>query len=176
MFLNSQPYKCKIFIIFSEYPFLTPLQFYHGSIYSTIFPKEIFLSCLKNSTILIILRGIGISQTKSGCNLDSSTPYYYLQNHLNIMDNSILLSKSTTSLAKISLFLYNISIQEPRLPEKVLLLLQQKDDLSLSIFENHVFILTKYANIQKIIPPIFISNENKLTLALIVITLLMITI
>ena len=45
----------------------------------------------------------------------------------------------------------------------------------LSIFENHVFILTKYANIQKIIASIFISSAHKLTLALIIITLLMIT-
>ena len=48
--------------------------------------------------------------------------------------------------------------------------------MSLSIFENHVFILTQYANIQKIIPSIFISSAHKLTLALIIITLLMITI
>ena len=48
--------------------------------------------------------------------------------------------------------------------------------MPLSIFENHVFILTKYANIQKIIQSIFISSAHKLTLALIIITLLMITI
>ena len=48
--------------------------------------------------------------------------------------------------------------------------------MPLSILENHVFILTKYANVQKIIPSIFISSAHKLTLALIVITLLMITI
>ena len=30
MFLNSETYKCKIFISFSAYPFLTPLQSYHG--------------------------------------------------------------------------------------------------------------------------------------------------
>ena len=40
MFLNSQPYKCDIFISFSEYPFLTPLQFYHGWLYSTISPGK----------------------------------------------------------------------------------------------------------------------------------------
>ena len=92
------------------------------------------------------------------------------------MDNSIPVSKSTTSLAIISPFLYNISIQEPHLLKKVLLLLKQKEDMSLSIFENHVFIFTKYANIQKVIPCIFISSAHKLTLALIIITLLMITI
>ena len=112
----------------------------------------------------------------SGCNLDSSTPYYHLQNHLNIKDNSIPVSKSTTSLAIISPFLYNISMQEPHLLKKVLLLFKQKKDMPLSIFENHVFILTKYANIQKIIPSIFISSAHKLTLVLIIITLLMITI
>ena len=48
--------------------------------------------------------------------------------------------------------------------------------MSLSIFENHVSIITKYANIQKIIPSIFISSAHKLTLTLIIITLLMITI
>ena len=48
--------------------------------------------------------------------------------------------------------------------------------MSLSIFENHVFILTKYANIQTINPSIFISSAHKLTLALIIMTLLMITI
>ena len=42
MFLNSQPYKCEIFIISSEYPFLTPLQFYHGWLRSTI-PSTNFL-------------------------------------------------------------------------------------------------------------------------------------
>ena len=115
-------------------------------------------------------------QTKSGCNLDSSIPYYHLQNHLNIMDNSIPVSKSTTSLAIISPFLYNISIQDPHLLKKILLLLKQKEDMSLSNFENHFFILTKYANIQKIIPSIFISSADKLTLAPIIITLLMITI
>ena len=86
------------------------------------------------------------------------------------MDNSIPVSKSTTSLAIISPFLYNISIQEPHLLKKVLLLLKQKEDMPLSIFENHVFILTKYANIQKIIPSIFIFSAHKLTLALIIIT------
>ena len=60
--------------------------------------------------------------------------------------------------------------------KKVLLLPQQKEDMPLSIFENHVFILTKYTNIQKIIPSIFISSAQKLTLALIIITLLMIAI
>ena len=64
-----------------------------------------------------------------------------------MMDNAIPVSKSTTSLAIISPFLYNISIQEPHLIKKVLLLLKQKEDMPLSIFENHVFILTKYANI-----------------------------
>ena len=107
MFLNSQPYKCKIFITFSEYPFLTPLKFYHGWLYSTIFPQKIFLSCLKNSKTLITVQGIGILQTTSGCNLDSSTPYYHIQNHLNV-NNSIPVSKSTTFLAIISPFLYNI--------------------------------------------------------------------
>ena len=92
------------------------------------------------------------------------------------MDNSIAVSKSTTSHAIISPFLYNISIQEPNLLKKVLLLLQQKEDMPLSIFENHVFILAKYANIQKIIPSIFISSAHKLTLALVIITLLMIAI
>ena len=44
MFLISQPHKYKIFITFSEYPFLTPLQFYHGWLYSTIFIRQNFLS------------------------------------------------------------------------------------------------------------------------------------
>ena len=92
------------------------------------------------------------------------------------MDNSIPVSKSTTCLAIISPFLYNTSIQEPHLLRKVLLIFQQKEDMSLSILENHVFILTKYANIQKIIPSILISSAHKLSLALIIIILLMITI
>ena len=135
-----------------------------------------FLSCLKNSKTLIILQRIGILQTKSGCNLDSSTPYYHFQNHLNIIDNSIPVSKSTTSLSIILPLLYNISIQEPHLLKMVLLLLRQKGDMPLTIFENHVFIFTKYANILKSIPSILISSAHKLTLALIIITLLMITI
>ena len=57
MFLNSQPYECEIFISLSEYPSLTPLQFYHGWLYSTIFPRQIFSSCPKNSKTLIILQG-----------------------------------------------------------------------------------------------------------------------
>ena len=61
MFLISQSYKCKIFFTFSEYPFLTPLKFHHGWLYSTIFPRQIFL-CLKNSKTLITLREIGISR------------------------------------------------------------------------------------------------------------------
>ena len=40
MFLISEPYKCKVFITFSEYPFLTPLQFYHGLLHSTIFTDK----------------------------------------------------------------------------------------------------------------------------------------
>ena len=84
------------------------------------------------------------------------------------MDDSIPVSK--TSLAIISPFLYNISIQVPNLVKKVLLLHQKKEDISLSIFENHIFILIKYANIKKIIPPIFISSAHKLSLALIIIT------
>ena len=48
--------------------------------------------------------------------------------------------------------------------------------MPLLVFENQVFILTKYANIQKNIPSIFISSTHKLILALIIITLLMITI
>ena len=139
-------------------------------------PPKIFLSYLKNSKTLITLRGIGILQTKSGCNLDLSTPYYHVQNHLNIMDNLIPVSKSTTSLAIISSILYNICIQVPNLLKKVLLLLQLKEDMPLSNLENHVFILTKYANIQKIAPSIFISSAHKLTVALIIITLLMTTI
>ena len=92
-------------------------------------------------------------------NLDSLNPYHHLNSHLNIMDNSILISKSTTSLAIISPFLYNIAIQEPHLLKKVLLL-QQKEDMSLSIYEYHAFTLTKYANIQKIIPSIFTSSAD----------------
>ena len=94
---------------------------------------------------------------------------------MSIIDNSIPVSKSTTSLAIIAPFLHNVSIQEPHLLIKVLLLFQQKEEKSLSVFEKHVSILTKYANIQKIIPSIFISSAHKLTLALIIITLLMIT-
>ena len=48
--------------------------------------------------------------------------------------------------------------------------------MPLSILENQVFMLTKYANIQKIIQSIFISSAHKLTVALIIITLLMTTI
>ena len=48
--------------------------------------------------------------------------------------------------------------------------------MSSSIIENDVIILTKYANIQTIIPFIFISTAHKFTLALIIITLVMITI
>ena len=92
------------------------------------------------------------------------------------MDNSIPVSKSTTSLAIISSFLYNISIQEPHSLKKVLLLLQQVKDIWLSIFEHHVSIITKYVNIQKIIPSIVISSAHKLTLALFIITLFMITV
>ena len=55
MFLNSEPYKCEIFISFTEYPFLTPLQFHHGWLYSTNFHRQIFLSCPKNSKTLITL-------------------------------------------------------------------------------------------------------------------------
>ena len=48
--------------------------------------------------------------------------------------------------------------------------------MSLSVFENHFFILTKYASIQKIISSIFISSAHKLPLAQIITTLLMIKI
>ena len=50
--------------------------------------------------------------------------------------------------------------------------------MALSIFENHVFILTKYANIQNNYSTIsiFIFSAHKFTLALIIITLLTITI
>ena len=30
MFLSPQPYNCKIFISFSEYPFVTPIESYHA--------------------------------------------------------------------------------------------------------------------------------------------------
>ena len=126
MFLIYQPYKYKIFITFSKYTFLTPLQFYHGWLYLTSPPpptRQIFLSCLKNSKTLITLQEIGILQTKSDCNLYLSTPYYHPKNHLNIMDKLILVSKSTTSLAIISPILYNICIEVPQLLKKVLLLL-----------------------------------------------------
>ena len=123
-------------------------------------PTNFLIISKKNSENLITLQGIWIFQTKSGCNLDSSTQYYHLQNPLNMMDNSIPVRTSTTSLAIISPFLYYISIQEPGLLKKVVFLHQQKEDMSLSIFENHVFILTKYANIQKIIPSIFISSAH----------------
>ena len=43
IFLIPQPYKCKIFITFSEYPFLTPFQFYHGWLYSTISSRKILI-------------------------------------------------------------------------------------------------------------------------------------
>ena len=53
MFLNSQLYKWKILISFSECPFLTPMQSYHGCLHSTIFPKQIFLSCLKIKALVL---------------------------------------------------------------------------------------------------------------------------
>ena len=90
--------------------------------------------------------------------------------------NKVLVSKSTTSLAIIPPFLLNISIQEPHLLKKGITSSSEKEDMPLSIFGNHVFFLTKYANIQKIIPSIFISSAHQLTIALIIITLLMITI
>ena len=80
MFIKSQPYKCKTFISFNEYPFLTPLLSHRGWLYSTILPKQIFLSCSKNSKTLITLQGIGILQIEFDCNLDSSIPYYNIKN------------------------------------------------------------------------------------------------
>ena len=150
MFLNSQPYKCGIFISFSECTFLTPLQFHHGWLYSTIFPRQIFLSCRKNSKTVITLPGIGILQIKSGCNLDSSTPYYHLQNHLNIMDNSIPVNKSTTSLAIISPFLYNISIQEPHLLKKYYFFFNKKKTCHYQSSKTMSLSITKYKKFKKL--------------------------
>ena len=176
MFIRSQPYKCKTFISFNEYPFLTPVLPHRGWLYSTIFPKQIFLSCSKNAKTLITLQEIGILRIESDCNLDSSIPYYNIRNYPKIMDNSIPISKSTTSLKVISPFLYNMSITEPHLLKTVLHLFYKKDDMLISTFESHVFLLTKYANIQKIIPSIFNSSAHKIYKAHTMVTFLIIII
>ena len=61
------------------------------------------------------------------------------------MDNSIPLTKSTTSLNIISTLLYNMSIRERHLLKKVLQVFHKKYDMLISTFESHVFLLTKYA-------------------------------
>ena len=149
MFIKSQPYKCETFINMNGCPFLTPVLLHRGWLYSTFLPKAFFLSCSKNSKKLITLQGIGISQIDSDCNLDSSIPYYNTKNYTKIIDNSILLSKSTTSLEIISPFLYNMSITQPHLTKNVLHLFHKKDDMLISTFESHVFLLTEYAIFNK---------------------------
>ena len=176
MFIKSQAYKCKIFISFNEYSFLTPFLSHHGWLYSTILPEQIFLSCSKNSKTLINLQGIGILQIESDCNLDSSVPYYNIKNYPKIMDNSNSLHKSTTSLKIISPFLYNMSITEPHSLKNVFNFFRKKDDMLISTFESHVFILAKYANIQKIIPSIFNSCASKIYIAHTIVTCLIILI
>ena len=176
MFIRCQPYKCKTFISFNEYPLLTPLLSHHGWLYSNILPKQMFLSCSKNSKTLITFQKIGILQIESNCDLDSSIPYYNIKNYPKIMDNSIPLSKSTTSLEIISSFLYNMSITEPHLLKNVLHLFHKKDDMLISTFESHVFLLKKYANIQKIIASIFNSRSHKIYIAHTIITFLIILI
>ena len=149
---------------------------HRGWLYSTILPKQIFLSCSKNSKTLITLQGIGILQIESDCNLDSSIPYYNIRNYTKIMDNSIPLSKSTTSLEIISPFLYNMSITQPHLLKNVLHLFHKKDYMLISTFESHVFLLKKYANIQKMIPSIFNSSAHKIYIARTIVTFLIILI
>ena len=92
------------------------------------------------------------------------------------MDNSIPLSKSTTSLEIIAAFLYNMSITEPHLLKNVLHLFHKKNDMLMSTFETHVFLLTKHANIQKIIPSIFNSSAHKICIAHTIVTFLIIII
>ena len=108
--------------------------------------------------------------------MDSSIPYYNIKNYLKIMDNSVPLSKSTTSLEIISTFLYNMSITEPHLLKNVLHLFHKKDDMLISTFEIHVFLLTKYANIQNIIPSILNSSAHQIYIAHTIITFLIILI
>ena len=72
------------------------------------------------------------------------------------MDNSIPLSKSATYLEIISPFLYNMSITQPHLLKNMLHLFHKKDDMLISTFESHVFLLTKYANIQKKLSHLFL--------------------
>ena len=86
------------------------------------------------------------------------------------MDNSIPLRKSTTSLEIISPFLYNMSITETHLLKNVLHLFHKKDDMLISTFESHDFLLTKYANIQKMIPSIFNSSAHKIYIAHTIVT------
>ena len=92
------------------------------------------------------------------------------------MDKAIPLSKSTTSPEIISPTLHNMSITEPLLLKNVLHLFHKKDNMLISTFESHVFLLTKYVNIQKIIPSIFNSSAHKLCIAHTIITFLIILI
>ena len=137
---------------------------------------NILLSCSKISKTLTNLQGIGVLQIKSDSNLDSSIRNYNITNYPKIMDKSIALSKSTTSLEIISPFLYNMSITELHLLKNGLHLFHKKDNMLKnglhlfhkkdnmlrSTFESHVFLLTKYANIQKIIPSILNSSAHKI--------------
>ena len=92
------------------------------------------------------------------------------------MDNSIELGKSATFLNIISPFSYNMSIREPHLLKNVLHLFHKKDDMLISTFESHVFLLTKCANIQKIIPSNFNPSAHKIYIAHTIVTFLIILI
>ena len=48
--------------------------------------------------------------------------------------------------------------------------------MSLLVFQSHVLILMKHANIKKISPSSFVSSAHKITLALFIVTFLMIII
>ena len=121
---------------------------------------------LKKFKILITLQGMGILQIELNCNFDSSTPYYHLETHLRPMDTSITNSESTTSLAIIPPF-YTIFESNNQIYLKIYYFFSKKDDMPLSLFKSHVFIITKYANIQKIIQYIFTSSAHKITFALV---------
>ena len=67
-------------------------------------------------------------------------------------------------------------ITEPHLLKNVLHLFHKKNDMLISTFESHLFLLTKYASIQKIIPSIFNSCAHKINIAHTIVTFLIILI
>ena len=67
-----------------------------------------------------------------------------------------------------------MSITEPHLLKNVLHLFHKKDDILISTFESHVFLLTKYANIQKLTPSISNSSAHKIYIAHTIVTFLII--